>query len=159
MPSSSRRTTSVILQCVFNPTSPYITWQPAFSSFFAQTILFSSSKRAFSSTSTDTCFPFSAAWASAAIIGEFPLTRYNVCLMASTCGSRAACLIKSTTGVNVWYGWCSRMSCSLIFSKMSSSVSISDTGCGVYGLFFRCSKPSSPYIFIKNVRSSGPGML
>ena len=75
-----------------------MTWQPAFSSIFAQLILFSSSKRAFSSTRTDTCFPLSAASARAAIIGELPLTRYRVCLMASTSGSLAAFLIKFTTG-------------------------------------------------------------
>ncbi len=49
-----------------------------------------SSKRAFSSTSAVTCLPFSAACISARVIGESPLVRYSVCLMASTLGSLAA---------------------------------------------------------------------
>ena len=40
-----------------------------------QPILFSSSNRAFNSTNTETCLPFSAACSSAAIMGELPLTR------------------------------------------------------------------------------------
>ena len=39
-----------------------------------------------------------AACASAAMIGEFPLTRYKVCLIARTSGSFAACRTKFTTG-------------------------------------------------------------
>ena len=74
-----------------------MTWQPAFSSLLAQLMLFSSSKRAFNSTSTVTCLPFSAALISAATMGELPETRYSVCLMASTFSSSAACSIKRTT--------------------------------------------------------------
>ena len=69
---------------------------------------------AFSSTSTDTCFPFSAAAARAAMIGEFPLTRYNVCLIASTSGSFAAWRTKFTTGSKLIYGWCKNTSPSRI---------------------------------------------
>ena len=73
----------------------------AFSSILAHTILCSSSNLAFSSTRTVTCLPFSAASASAAIIGELPLTRYRVCLIARTSGSFAALFTKSITGSNV----------------------------------------------------------
>ena len=40
----------------------------------------------------------------AAMIGEFPLTRYSVCLIARTSGSLDACRMKSTTGSKVSYG-------------------------------------------------------
>ena len=48
--------------------------------------------------------PFSAASARAAIIGEWPLTRYRVCLIASTLASFAASRTRLTTGSKVWYG-------------------------------------------------------
>ena len=73
-----------------------MTWHPAFSSFLAQVILFSSSNLAFNSTNTVTCFPFSAALVNASIIGELPLTLYSVCLIAKTFGSSAAFFIIST---------------------------------------------------------------
>ena len=58
----------------------------------------------FQLTRTDTCLPFSAACARLLIIGEFPLTRYSVCLIARTSGSLDACRMKSTTGSKVSYG-------------------------------------------------------
>ena len=121
-------------------------------------MLFSSSKRAFNSTRTETCLPFSAACASAAMIGEFPLTRYSVCLIASTSGSLLACRIKSTTGTKLWYGWCISTSPFLITSKILSVPSNSGTGAGVYFGARSSSKPSNPYTFIKKVRSRGPSI-
>ena len=59
--SSSRRTTSATLQCVFRPTNPKTTWTPDFSSSFAQMMFRSSSIRAFSSMTAVTCLPRSAA--------------------------------------------------------------------------------------------------
>ncbi len=50
-------------------------------------MLLSSSKRAFSSTTTATCLPFSTASSSASTIGELRPSRYSVILMASTSGS------------------------------------------------------------------------
>ena len=47
----------------------------AASSLSAQWMLFSSSKRALSSTSTVTCLPLSAAFIRAAMMGDWPLTR------------------------------------------------------------------------------------
>ena len=61
MPSASARTTSVTLQCVFRPTTPYTTWTPASSSTRASLMFACSSKRAVSSTSVTTCLPASAA--------------------------------------------------------------------------------------------------
>ena len=101
---------------------------PAFSSIFAHIILFSSSKRALSSTRTDTCFPLSAASARAAIIGELPLTRYSVCFMARTSGSLAAFFIKFTTGSNVSKGWVRSISPLRILVNMSSSFISAGTG-------------------------------
>src|SRR5581483_3467143 len=86
----SRRTTSVALQPVFNPTSPYTTWTPASSSRRAQAMLTSSLKRAVSSTRTATCLPASAARMRARGMGLSSDVRYIVCLMASTSGSPAA---------------------------------------------------------------------
>ena len=121
-------------------------------------MLFSSSNLAFSSTRTDTCFPFSAAAARAAMIGELPLTRYNVCLIARTSGSFAALRTKSTTGSKVSYGCIRRISPFRMFVKISSSFIRAGTGCGVYFGVFKWSYPSSPYIFIRTVRSSAPGI-
>ena len=60
-----------------------------------------SSKRAFSSTTTTTCLPASAASISASTIGEESLVRYSVCLMARTRGSAAASTVsRSTVAVN-----------------------------------------------------------
>ena len=60
-------------------------------------MLFSSSKRAFTSINTVTCLPNSAAFTKEATMGESPLTRYNVCLIARTSGSIAARAINSST--------------------------------------------------------------
>ena len=49
-------------------------------------MLRSSSKRACSSTRHTVCLPCSAARISAGTIGESPLVRYTVCLIASTFG-------------------------------------------------------------------------
>src|SRR5271156_1658234 len=46
-----------------------------------------SSKRALISTTTTTCLPASAASMSASTIGDCPLARYSVCLIASTPGA------------------------------------------------------------------------
>ena len=89
-------------------------------------------------------------------IGDFPLTRYKVCLMARTSGSLAALRTKLTTGSKLWYGWWSRISPLRILVKILSSFISSGTGCGVYFGVFKWSNPSRPYIFIKKVRSSGP---
>ena len=74
-----------------------MTWQPAFSKRRAMIMLFSSSKRAFTSISTVTCLPSSAAFTKEATIGESPLTRYKVCLIANTSGSKAARAMNSST--------------------------------------------------------------
>ena len=70
---------------------PYTTCTPARSSLRAHAMLASSSKRALISTSASTCLPACAASMSASMIGELLDVRYNVCLMASTFGSAAAC--------------------------------------------------------------------
>src|SRR5947209_3942366 len=65
-------------------------------------MLFCSSKRAVNSMSATTCLPVSAAWLRARMMGETgPLVRYRVCLMASTCGSAAACSTNSSLDVEV----------------------------------------------------------
>ena len=64
-------------------------------------MLFSSSKRAFNSSSTATCFWFSLASVRAATMGELGPTRYSVCLIASTSGSLAASRMKSITGTKL----------------------------------------------------------
>src|SRR3981189_2838321 len=58
-----------ILQCVLIPISPYTTWTPDCSRARAQTMLASSSMRAFSSTKAVTCLTFSPARWSAAPVG------------------------------------------------------------------------------------------
>ena len=59
-------------------------------------------------------------------MGESPDVRYRVCLMASTCGSAAACCRNACTEVeNESYGWCSRMSRSRILANMSAGVALS----------------------------------
>ena len=136
-----------------------MTWQPACSSLRAQIILFSSSNRAFNSTSTVTCLPFSAAAARDAMIGEWLLTRYKVCLIARTFGSFEACLTKSTTGSKVSYGWCRRTSWSRIWSNRWSSPFSHLAGCGVYFGVRSLSYPSNPDNFIRNVKSKGPLIL
>ena len=59
-------------------------------------------------------------------MGESPDVRYSVCLMASTCGSAAACCRNTCTEVeNESYGWCRRMSRSRILLNMSAGVALS----------------------------------
>ena len=58
-----------------------------------------SSNLAFSSTTTTTCLPASAASMSASTIEEVSLVRYRVCLIASTRGSAAASMISRSTVV------------------------------------------------------------
>ncbi len=89
-------------------------------------------------------------------MGEFPLTRYNVCLIARTWWSRAAVLTKFTTGSKDSYGWWRRISPLRILVKISSSLIKAGFGCGMYRGAFKWSNPSIPYIFIKNVKSKGP---
>ena len=84
-----------------------------------------SSNRALISTTTTTCLPASAASISASTIGDSPLVRYRVCLIASTRGSAAASSIsRSTVVVNESYGWCTSTSRSLSVSKTLVSVGI-----------------------------------
>src|SRR5215472_5566537 len=110
-PSASSLTTSTILQCVFSPTNPYTTWQPASSSLRAQLMLASSSPLALISTTTTTCLPAPAASISASTISESPLVRYSVCLIASTRGSAAADTTRRCTlAVNESYGKCTSTS-------------------------------------------------
>ena len=90
MPSSSSRTTSTHLECVFSPTRPYTTCTPARSSALAQAMLACSSKRAFTSTSTATCTPRSAARMRLRTMGLSPDVRYSVILMVRTRGSSDA---------------------------------------------------------------------
>ena len=56
-----------------------------------------SSNRALISTTTTTCLPASAASMSASTIGDWPLVRYSVCLIASTRGSSAASSMSRST--------------------------------------------------------------
>src|SRR5262245_64282324 len=60
-------------------------------------MLLASSKRARNSTTAVTCLPFLTAFSSAPTMRGSPPVRYNVCLMASTSGSAAACSRRSTT--------------------------------------------------------------
>ncbi len=82
--------------------------RPPASSMRARSMLACSSKRALSSTSATTCLPASAAFTSDATMpASSPPVRYSVCLIASTCGSRAACSTNASTEVaNESYGWC-----------------------------------------------------
>ncbi len=66
---------------------------------FAQWMLASSSKRAFSSTMQTACLPRSEARISDGTSGESSLVRYTVCLIASTSGSSTACSTKRSTEV------------------------------------------------------------
>ena len=122
-------------------------------------ILFSSSNLALSSTKTVTCLPLSAAFASALIIGEFPLTLYKVCFIARTFLSAAAFETKSITGSKLSYGCESKISFFFISSNISSqSISLWFIT-GTCFLSFSLSKPSREYIFIRTVRSRGPFIL
>ena len=108
------------------PTRPYTTCAPACSSARAQTMLFSSSKRALISTRTTTCLPCSAARMSARTIGESPEVRYSVCLIVRTSGSSAAWEMNfSTEAVNDSYGWCRKMSPARICANRSTGSSSS----------------------------------
>src|SRR6185312_2177758 len=94
----------------------------------AQVMFARSSKRALISTITSTCLPDSAASTSASMIGESPEVRYNVSLIASTCGSAAACSMNRCTEVeNESYGWCRSTSdrCSDLNTSTGDAVSTS----------------------------------
>ena len=84
-------------------------------------MFFSSSKRAFSSTRTATCLPFSAARMSAGRIAESGFVRYSVILIATVFESTEARSIISTTGENESYGWWRRMSPARIAAKTDVS--------------------------------------
>src|ERR1700733_12243603 len=155
-PSGCSRTTRAILQCVFSPTKPYTTWQPASSSLCAHAMLARSSNLALISTTTTTCLPASAASMSASTISESPLVRYSVCLIASTRGSAAAeTTRRSVLAANESYGWCTRTSRSEIAAKMLLSVGsmVSD---GTNGGYLSCGRSRSA-IADRPERSSGPG--
>ena len=79
----------------------------------------SSSKRAFSSTTAVTDLPASAAAISALMTADCLPARYNVCLIATTSGSAAACRRKAITTSNVSYGWWTTMSFARIAAKQS----------------------------------------
>ncbi len=100
MPSGSLRMIRHNLPCVFRLTTPYTTWMPADSIRVAHAMLLRSSKRAFSSTSTATCLPCSAAVTSMSTTGEFAPMRYRVILIAMTCGSSMAARRNASTDEN-----------------------------------------------------------
>ena len=77
---------------------PYTTTAPASCKTFATSIFDSSSKRARSSMTAVTSLPLRAASASTCTISESAPLRYNVCLIASTCGSRADSRNRLMTG-------------------------------------------------------------
>ena len=83
-------------------------------------MLDSSSKRARSSITAVTSLPFRAASASTCTISESAPLRYKVCLIAKTCGSRAASRSKLITGAKDSNGWCNKMSCFCIAEKIFS---------------------------------------
>ena len=72
---------------------------------------------------------------SAFTTGELPLTRYSVCLIASTFGSAAASLSRRTTVSNDSYGWCTRNPPSdfAMFSNMERLASACMEGSGGSG--------------------------
>ena len=72
-PRAGRRAQT--FEWVLRPTRPYTTWAPACSSWRAQTMFASSSKRALISTRTTTCLPRSAARIRSRTIGESPDVR------------------------------------------------------------------------------------
>ena len=109
---------------------------PAASMRCAQTMLLRSSKRAFSSTSTATCLPASAASISMSTSGEFAPMRYSVILMAMTCGSRTAARRNASTDAKESNGWCTRWSRSRTSSKMESRLSSDHSGRGENGASF-----------------------
>src|SRR5665647_1881681 len=69
MCSPSRRTTSMILECVLRPTSPYTTCTPSRSRALAQPMLLSSSKRALSSRRTATSVPLADGGEDVGLVG------------------------------------------------------------------------------------------
>ena len=85
--SVSRRVSSASFACALKPNTPYTTCAPALSSCSAQSMFASSSKRAYSSTTTVTSLPRRAASSSASISTESTPVRYTVCLTATTSGS------------------------------------------------------------------------
>src|SRR5215472_9948688 len=155
-PSASSLTTSTILQCVFSPTNPYTTWQPASSSLRAQAMLASSSPLALISTTTTTCLPTSAALTSASTISESPLVLYSVCLIASTLGSSAADTTRRCTlAVKESYGRCTSTSRSAkVANTLRSCGSAPSAGTNLGYLRLRRSRSA---IADSPVRSSGPG--
>ena len=96
------------------------------------------------------------------MIGESPEVRYSVCLIASTCGSSAACSMKRVTDVaNESYGWCSSTSRCFSAANMSAGFAVSTSArCGwvdgrkagyLSSARSRSASENSPR------RSSGPG--
>ena len=161
MPSSSRRTTSVILLWVFKP---HQTVDNVAAGFFQHLrpveYCFPRQNGPFNSTRTDTCLPLSAASASAAMIGELPLTRYSVCLIASTSGSLGSFLAQNLPPDQRSHtGGSADISPLRILAKISSSFISAGTGCGVYGGVFKFIKAAADrYTFMRTVRSSGPSI-
>src|SRR2546427_312282 len=90
LPPVSRRTTRASFACVLRLTRPVTTWIPSRSRLRAHAMFRASSKRAFSSTMTDTSLPAAAARLSAFPRADRAPGRYSVSLMACTSGSSAA---------------------------------------------------------------------
>ena len=109
-------------------------------------MLLRSSKRAFSSTSTATCLPWSAASISRSTSGELAPMRYSVILIAMTCGSCTAARRNVSTEVNESNGWWSRKSwsaiCSNTLSVSSGAHSVRGTSAGYFSAG-RCSLNSA----------------
>ena len=115
-----------------------------------------SSNLALISTTTTTCLPASAASMSASTIGESPLVRYRVCLMASTRGSAAAATTsRSTVAVNESYGWCTSTSRSVSTENTLASCGMAASdGTNAGNFSRRRSRSATP---VRPDRSSGPG--
>ena len=115
-----------------------------------------SSNRALISTTTTTCLPASAASISASTIGDWPLVRYSVCLIASTLGSAAASSTsRCTVVVNESSGWCTSTSRSSRVSKIGASVGTALVF-GTNGGYLSAAICRSAIAF-RPVRSSGQG--
>ena len=107
-------------ECTLSPSSPYITWHPASSSLLDHSILFSSSKRALSSTSTSICLPFSAASIRLSTTLLCFASLYNVILIDTTSGLSAASCSMLRNGVMLSNG---KDSSTSWFITLSSSLS------------------------------------
>ena len=99
MPSSSILTIRVILQWVFRPTKPY-NMTACFSGFSPNGCYFPHQIWPSVQPAPPPAYPARQPL-QALIMGDFPLTRYKVCFIARTRGSRAAFRIMSTIGSKI----------------------------------------------------------